>query len=237
MRLVILLLSALLVGQPALAQKADSDLTVGETRQLLHRYGICVVKGQRARASEALLANISNGILLAKYGRLIDGTCLPVEPGKVVKVRFQGDQYRYALADALVAMEFASQPAPVLNSVPRLDHRDPGEAPSRLTAKGKPRKEKDYQLALRHYDMARGSAYLSRYGECVVRTDPAAARALLLTQPASSEETSGFAAMRTALGTCLPEKETLNLSKLALRGTISINYYRLAHAALRTGRN
>ena len=222
---------ALFAGHAAAAaQQTGSDVSVTETRQILHRYGACVVKRQQARASEAILADVDNGVLLKKYGRLIDGSCLPAQPGRTVKVRFQGDQYRYALADSLVAREFAGQPAPVLDAVPRLDHREPGDPPSRLSAKGKALSERAYQDELRGYELAKANAYLSRFGECVVRNDPAAARALLLTAPTSAEEASRFDAMRTALGTCLPENETLNFGKLALRGTVALNYYRLAHA-------
>ena len=65
----------------------------------------------------------------------------------------------------------------------------------------------------------------------MVRVDPAAARALLLTMPESPEENARFAAMGTTFGSCLAEGETLKLGKLALRGTMAINYYRLAKAA------
>ena len=76
-----------------------------------------------------------------------------------------------------------------------------------------------------------GFSYLSRYGECVVRADPAGSRALLAAKPETPEEASRFAALRLALATCLPEGHTLEFGKLALRGTIAVNYYRLAKAA------
>jgi hypothetical protein len=223
---------ALLIPQPALAA-ADpkSDVSTSETRRILHAYGTCVINRQEARAAQAIVGNVSNGELIRKYGSLIDGTCLPPKIGTVVKVRFQGDQYRYSLADALVRKQLAALPAPVLDAVPRLDHRDPGQPPVRVTPTGKRFKEKQYQAALRAYDQDRAYSYLSRYGECVVRVNPAAARDLLLTDPVTVQEAGRFAAMKVALGTCLPEDESLALGKLALRGTIAVNYYRLAYAA------
>lgn len=230
MKPYLLLIAAGLMSQPLIAAQPESDLQATETRRLLHAYGACVVKRQEARAAQAIVANIDNGELLRRYGSLIDGTCLPARMGRV-QVRFQGDQYRYALADALARKQYASTPAPALDIVPRLQHRDPGAEPARVTAKGRRLKEKEYQAALREFAAEQAYSYLSRYGECVVRVNPAAARDLLLTEPGTPQETERFAALRTAFGSCLREDQKLSLGKLALRGTIAINYYRLARAA------
>ena len=231
MKANLFLFAAGVLAQSPLAAQPQSDLQATETRRMLHSYGACVVKRQEARAAQAIVANITNSELIRRYGSLIDGTCLPQKMGSMVQVRFQGDQYRYALADALVRKQFASTPAPVLDSVARLQHRDPVSAPARVTPKGKRLKEKQYQAALREYEAEQAYSYLSRYGECVVRVNPTAARDLLLTEPGTAQETERFAALRTALGTCLREDQKLSLGKLALRGTIAINYYRLARAA------
>lgn len=223
----ILLLALLAAGAP----EDEREFTTAQTRETIDAYGACIVKKQPARAAQAIRENVDNGTLMRKYKRLIDGSCLPLPKGQQLEARFSGDQYRYALADALVRREFAATPAPDLSSVARLDHRDPGEPPARVDARGRPVKDKDYREALENYQRARAFTFLSRYGECVVRVDPAAARALLMTTPESAEEAERFAAMNTSFATCLPEGETVKLGKLALRGTIAINYFRLAHAA------
>ena len=171
--------------------KAQSDLSPAETRKLLEEYGVCIVKWRRAQASEAILRNVNNGELMRRYPRLVDGSCLPMRPASVMKVKFVGDQFRYALADALVRSELAALPAPSLDMVPALDHRDP-TAPSRLSPKGKPLSEKAFAAALQSYDEAKAFSFLSRYGECVVRVNPAAARVLLLTKPEIGRGTSGI---------------------------------------------
>ena len=56
-----------------------------------------------------------------------------------------------------------------------------------------------------------------------------------MTTPGSAQETAQFGAMTTAFATCLPEGQTLAFGKLALRGTVAINYYRLAHAVAAPG--
>jgi hypothetical protein len=214
------------------AAPPPSDMSAHDTRLLIRGYGECVVKHQARRAEEAILANLRATDLVRKHPQLVEGTCVPnVQRGQTVKVRFQGDQYRYALADALVKAQLAKQPAPALEAVPNLSHRVPME-PSRVAPNGKPLSDRKYQEAVRDYEEREAFSVLSRYGECVVRANPAAARALLLTEPESAEEAAQFAAMQTALGTCVEEGQKISLGKLALRGTIAVNYYRLARAAM-----
>ena len=81
------------------------------------------------------------------------------------------------------------------------------------------------------YEENQLATYLSRFGECVVRVDPAASKALLMTDRGSADERAAFGGLSTALGTCLAEGKTLNFNKASLRGSIAVNYYRLAAAA------
>jgi hypothetical protein len=227
-----MILIPLLFGAVAPATvQPKSDFSAAETRKILDDYGACVVKAQRARASEAILRNVGNGELMRRYPQLIKGECLPRQGWAALQVKFAGDQYRYALADALVRLDLAARPAPVLDAVPLLDHRAPGDPPSKLSPKGKPLKPAQYEAALRAYERAKGFNFVSRFGECVVRLNPAAARALLLTRPETPEERAAFAPMGTAFGTCMPEGVTVSFSKVVIRGTVALNYYRLAQAA------
>ena len=221
---------SIITAAVATGVESKPDIPADETRKVVHEYGECIVKHNQRRASAAILANADNAELMRKYGSLIDGKCLG-RPSVAVEARFKGDQYRYALADALVRKELASMAAPDLTGVPQLDHRDPGEPPAAVDKKGKPLKQKDYQEALERYRIAQGYTYLSRYGECVVRSNPGAARALLLTKPESADEKQQFNALANALSVCVPEGETMSFGKLALRGTVAVNYYRLAKAA------
>jgi hypothetical protein len=230
MILASLLLTAVMAPEPP-----PSDYSISETRKLIHAYGTCVVKNQQRRASEAILRNLDNSNLLRSYPQLIDGACLLFAAGAGAQARFTGDEYRYALADGLVRRTLADAPPPQLDAVPRLDHREPEEAPSKLDKKGRPLKPARYEAAVLAHQQKQAYAYLSRYGECVVRSNPAGARALLLSEPSTAEENSRFGDLRTALGTCLPEGASLQFGKLALRGTIAVNYYRLAMAARGAG--
>jgi hypothetical protein len=145
-------------------------------------------------------------------------------------MQFTGDLYRYALADALVATELASSPAPDLSSAARLQHRADPDVPQPIGPDGKRVSAKKHQAALDAYEQARAYNYLSRYGECIVRTDTGGSRSLLMTTQDSEAEVNAFKHLQLALGTCVPEGQTLRFGRTALRGTIAINYYRLVRS-------
>lgn len=207
-----------------------SAYSTHDTRLAIEQFGRCIAARQERSASAAIVRNADNGTLIRDYSRLIDGGCMPTPPQGAIKVKFVGDQFRYALADGLVRRQLLSLPAPVLDGVAPLDHREPKE-PSRVDRKGRPLSEARYAEAVKNYEQAQAFAYVSRFGECVVRANPSGARALLATAADSAQEKAAFADLSTAMGNCLEEGSKIELSKLVLRGTIAVNYYRLAAAA------
>jgi hypothetical protein len=223
------LATAMLLAQP-FGSSTETDLSTKETRAVVHAYAACIVKRQPAKAAEAIGRNVDNGTMMREYPKLFDGDCLSTGPAETLEARFGGDLYRYAIADALVRRDLASFARNDFSAVPRLDHREPTE-PAQVDRKGKKLSAKNYQASLASYQKSRAFSYLSKYGECVARLDPAAAQALLLTKPDAPDEAARFKALLPALSTCLPEGQTLSFGKVALRGTIAVNYYRLAMAA------
>jgi hypothetical protein len=213
-----------------------SDYTPKETRALMYSYARCVVGREPRRAAEAILADVDNATFLIKYDRLIIGECLAQQTHTAAQMRFKGDLYHYTIADALFRREFASQAVPDLASAPAITHREPGPVPPAVDAKGRKLSKQRYEEAVEQHETQVAFAFLSRYGECVVRRAPAGAKALLLALPDSTEESAQFAALRPFLAACMPEGHTLKFGRVTLRGTIAINYYRLAHAA-RAGAN
>lgn len=209
----------------------ESGYTSGETRRLIADYAKCVVARHPSEASQAILSNIDNSALLDRYKMLVDGECLVRHTHANSEMRFTGDLYRYALADALVQRELADQPAPDLATVARLDIGPVPTPPLAPPASANAADTARYREALRGYDEARSYRIIAAFGECVVRVNPAGAKALILTQPTSDEEDRQFAALNPTLGQCLGEGQSLTFGKLALRGTTAVAYYRLAHAA------
>ena len=225
-----LLLALVAVQSPMGLPDNARKIPPRQVRALIADYGDCIVKRETDRASAAIVAGLSSDELLDRYPQLMQESCLHNRLGDLVEVRFAGDQYRFAIADALVRRELAVVPPPVLDDVAPLDHRGPAGPPT-TNAEGRPLEGRALELAMQGYESDRAAHYMWRYGECVVRVDPAAAKRLLMADPASTQEGIQFRAMSSALGTCLGEGRTLEFGKAALRGTIAVNYYRLAMAA------
>lgn len=215
----------------ASAAALGGDYSPGETRRIANDYGKCVVARHPGAASEALLGDLSNGEIMRRYGVLIDGDCLVRSTHASAKMSFTGDLYRYALADALVARELALLPPPDLSSVPPLERRALPDLPAPPPANSSKADQRRYERGVNDLKQTQAFLALGELGECVVRLSPAGAKTLLSTEPETPAEAGGFDALRPAIAQCLPEGRTLALGKLVLRGTIALNYYRLAHAA------
>lgn len=222
--------AAAIAYSTASAADPDSDYSIKQTRRLAYDYAKCVVGRHHTAASEALLSNVDNHTILERYRELIDGDCLVRSTHASAKMSFPGDLYRYALADALVARELSTTTIPDFSKVPLLERGSPPEPPAALPANASKADMKRYQNALKSFGEAQTFRALAEYGECVVRQNPAGARALLTTEPETGAESNSFDALRVTLAECLPEGRTLTFGKVVLRGTIAENYYRLAHA-------
>lgn len=236
-----MLLTALTLAGLALAAAPGNDPEFStafredarEVRLIGSRYGDCVVK-KDARSADAFIASYASEQNGAQRERLVarinDPQCL-IDSSRgfgSVQMRFPADNMRYVLADALVRAHLAGASVPAdLATRPRLAHPlfdetayqpKPGK---RLSA------ERTAELAAkRDAEMAR--IYLSRFGECVVRTDPANASALLSTKVVTPQENAAFGRLQPAFGQCISEGAKIALNKAVVRGTIALNYYRLA---------
>ena len=71
-------------------------------------------------------------------------------------------------------------------------------------------------------------AAMDSFADCVVRRDPADARAILLRSTASKEQDKAFAAVYPHLGPCLAQGQQLTLNKVALENAFAEVLYREA---------
>jgi hypothetical protein len=225
---------SLLVGLVAAASFAQlpensSLLPAKQVRLLVANYGDCIVKREPRLAAEAILRGDEDRDLISQYPRLVQETCVPMQGADRVQVSFSGNQYRYALAEALVRRDLGSLPAPVLDDVPGLIHAKEPAEPS-TDRQGLPVTGRKLAAAISEYKQSKATNYMWRFGECVVRVDAASSKLLLMTEPESASERAAFGTLGNALGTCLGEGRTIELGKADLRGTIAVNYYRLAIA-------
>lgn len=212
------------------AKGADRAKEDAANRKVMHDYAKCVVKSNRNIASEAIVSNADNSTILKRFPTLINNDCLGRVAGNV-SMRFGGDLYRYALADALVNIDFVtSGERDFSNRLPLAHLLTPSQSDLDAALADTKNKRKRQELQ-KSFDKKVGVVWLSRYGECVVRRDPSKARLWLLTPPGVPEEISRINELQPAFNTCLGEG-TLKFNRVTMRGTVAINYYRLAMAAV-----
>lgn len=216
-----------------LAKRADiREWDEDKTRKIQADFGSCVIKRQPAASRHFVLTpNMEKPEWRKEVAKIADGYCLSIVTTTMadVEMKFPVDSMRYALADALVRNEFAAGPAPSIKDAapleqPKLREEDYQPEPGKKLRKGeleKLQEARQKQMAL---------IYLSGFGECVVKADPANSYALLMADPGAPQEGAAFKAMMPAFGSCLTAGQSLSFNKTILRGTIAMNYYRLAHA-------
>jgi hypothetical protein len=239
----------MMMSTAAIAQPVDSRIPrdefangqVSDSREVRligARYGQCVVKKQPAAASAFVMtqaAEIDRGAYLRLMNNVSDGPCL-VDSAKSfggVQMRFPSDTMRYTLADALVRAQPGSAPLAIPATLPALAHPTFNEAEYRAAMAKGGNQKKLAELTNRR-SQAIGRIFMSAFGECVVRFDPANSRALLAAEVLTPQEDAAFVALRPAFAQCLDAGQNLSMNKAILRGTIALNHYRLAQA-LRQG--
>ncbi len=208
----------------------EPDYSAAETRKMMYNFGLCMAEHDRAKASQIVLS-IAEEVELIPILRSMRGPeCLREAARQSVTMNFPGDMIRYAMADALFAVDLRGLTSQNFAAVPRLRHREVDESKYRPKP-GKKTAKRQLEDMERRRMQALAYAYFSRFGECVVRADAGNAHALLMTQPATVEEARGFAALAPAFGNCLVAGKQFAANRMVMRGSIAINYYRLATAA------
>jgi hypothetical protein len=196
----------LFMAAAAAVRVPGQQFTDDEERRMMAEFAACVVH-RRPRIVEAVVLKDRD----MPYD-LLNPDCIPdAAPHLSAYAPFV--LIRYALADALIQRD-ASLTVRDLSSIAPLEHEqrlgdDVSEAAQRTAAT---------------------SAAVSRYGECIVRTAPAEAGRLVRSGITTPQEDSAFAALKPALSSCLFQGQTGKFSRDVLRGTVALNYYRLAKA-------
>ena len=226
---VLLILAFGAASEASTAERQLSAKERHETGTVVRDYARCVVRLHHDQAATMLRADSDNNDIMRRYSSVIDENCMT--PG--VGVSFPADLYRYSMAEALVTADFLKGgPASFGDRLPLAHLAFPQQAElDKALAKAKSARQKKKLSEEFLKDLLSGA--LSRYGECVVREDPAGARLWILTPPDIPEELSRVKALLPAMSTCLEPGTTVKFPRELLRGSVALNYYRLAHAPLK----
>lgn len=224
-------LTTIAVATPLVAADRKQEVRM---RKFAVAYAKCVVRESHDRASAAVLSTSNNTEVMSRFRELVSPDCLEAAAGLGVDARFPAGTMQSALADALVNADFATHgEVSFANRLPLAQLLPMTEAEkTEALAKAKSKRARDAaQLAA---ELHAFHAWLGRYGECVVRQDPEAARFWLLTPPDTPEETSRIKALQPAFGACLGGG-TMKFNRVTMRSTVALNYYRLAMATVVPG--
>ena len=224
------------LAQAASAQPMPKGITAQfADPHVVDAFAQCVVAKHPSDAATYVLGNVTDRRTAPRFSvprSLKDKTCIPSQASREdarLLPELSEDAVKAALADALVRREFPSfdgrviKMAKPLPSGTLVDTLFPPDACNKCDARRKAEFE-DARLKLNNV-MAP-----IIFGECAVRTDPANAHALIISEPSSAEETAYISALAAAFDNCLTKGAQFTASRSVLRGLIAISYYRIAHA-------
>ena len=199
-------------------------------------YAICTVRNYNKSARDMILSNVDNKSMGRKFGDIYTEEALAFVPNcreLVLNYRsiiVEPDALRASIAQVLVKKYFSDGAAADFSDVTPLIHLQP-ENIEEYNEKIKAAKfEKQRARIKKVYDEDVSRSWLSAFGECVVRFDTSNSRELVISKLGSPAELNAISLIKPALSSCLVDGELLTLDKYTLRGTLAINYYRLAMA-------
>lgn len=226
------------VAHPGDGPVARPSVYAAEYRDELAAYATCTVREHHGLAARAVLSDLDAEGLEKRFGDIFIekpvawvADCRELHIANGLAIWMKGEPLRMALAEALVkadlrddtTVSFADR-APLHVSAP--NHSGEPGAQSATAVSERNQKHDDQRLV---------QAWLWRFGECVVRREPVLAREWLLSRAGTAEDAAASRRLAPAFGSCLPEGQKLALGKEMLRGSVAVNYYRLAKAPPVTG--
>jgi hypothetical protein len=206
----------------ALAAAGPRDLSTEDSRELMRDFSRCMAK-RHGKDATAIVNWEPASQLPEGFYRLFKSDCLPRGGISGLQMRGKLTQYRYALAEALLLRAYGdAMPAGLANAGPLTHPAIPVGAPIPAKWRGDAAEWQE-QVAL-----SQAYAYVSAFGECVARAAPDQAWALLKTEVVSREEQVALAALAPAMSGCISKGQQVELNKFNVRGSIALNFYRLA---------
>ena len=235
-------IAAIAVGLIMLPLAAESAGIVPKVKQReyvgdVYDYATCTVRNYHNRARDLILADLDNAAMERKFSDIYTSKPIAFIPGcrelflrPRQGIAIDPDLFRASLATVLVRKDFGAATFTVFDGVAPLSHRvveSDAQFRTRLDAVHSDQPRARMKLE-RDKDLTR--VWLSQFGECAARRNPLASKEWLLAAPGSQDDAAAVSKLTPDFGACLAAGETLAFPKDVLRGTLAINYYRLAMA-------
>jgi len=217
---------------PASAQARPVEmLSKEEGRRVLAFMGQCVVKREHDLARSLVLAGGDWKSLERSGKRLVQGECMP--KSNMITI-MSNDAMLGTLAEALIKADGITLPAVGFASVKPLAYVEP--TPVRTTDKaGKPLAPERIEAQQRGIAKKVLTNTRLKFGECIVRREPAQSRAVIDTPIDTDAELTAIKALAPAMSECLAPGETAGFDRETLRSAFAVALYRLSHAATSNG--
>jgi len=230
LRLALILVLATALPASAFARPVEV-LSKEEGRRVLAFMGQCVVKREHDLARAYVLAGGDRQLLEGSGKRLVQGECLP--KSSMVSI-MTGDTMLGSLAEALIKADGLSAPASGFVAVAPLTYAE--LTPVRtIDRAGKPLPQERIEAQQRGIAKKLLVNTRLKFGECIVRREPALSRAVIDTAIDTDAELTAIKALASAMSECLAPGETAGFDRETLRGAFAVALYRLSHAATSNG--
>ncbi len=213
------------IATPA-AAKGDDD-----ARRAMADFAQCAVNRQHDAIATAIVEDWDNRMLSDARPAIFVGGCVR-SPAQRARLQMGGPAVKAALAEYLVSRDVRTPPTRTFGDVAPLAYRLPTPLIAIDAQTGKALNDEAIDAQRKAIAEKAWLVSLERFGECVVRADPAGAHALLVDSPVASDaETAAIKALAPVIPKCVASGETVKFNRAMVRGTIAIAYYRLAMAA------
>jgi hypothetical protein len=173
-------------------------------RQLVYDYANCVIERDRKRVDAYLASPPDSAESDRLWPTVAVDECLTVGTLTLTDAGFRGGAY-----NRLYRSDFGKKGPQDFSAVAPIDYA-------------------------RGMDAGRAEAATDigarQFADCAVRTDPADAKALVLSRIASADETKAFERLQPPQAACAQKGMRINFSKAALRAVIGEVLYRLSKA-------
>lgn len=223
----ILISAALISSTAAFADKANDQ---AKERKVLADFGKCVVKLDPVSAKKAVLSDLDAFEIYKNHNKLLASSCLPSTVGRAIRLQMDDLSLKAAIAQPLIYRDLRNSQFTDFAQAASLTHRQPYPLKTVDDKTGLPLSEKSIKSQQEAIARKTLSYTVSRFGECVVRTDPASARNIVFSTIGTPEEMAAMKAMAPVLSSCIAKGENVAFTRLSIRNTLAVNYYRLANA-------
>ena len=214
-------LSAFAIGGAVLAMPSQArDMNALRGHAALHDFAKCTVKYEHDLAKKVALGAGPKTLSEAEIQRAFDPRCLGMWG---VRLRGTDLAIRGALAEELVKRDLGQWPQLDLSKSARLAW------PAPVLRKTGPGANQPPAALQRTFATFQREARIGSLGQCVVRSSPAGAVAVLDTKMDSDKEQVALKALAPVIATCVKSGETGDFGGDTLRYALAANYYWLAN--------